>query len=121
MCDINASLADLYEVKSDGSPGKAEPAVADHGGRDPVPARQGAVGIPEQLRVVVRVQVDETRSDDEAVGIQHLRARVGIDMADLRDDAGSNADIRPVAGNPRSIDDGSLLDDDIEFRQRISL
>ena len=50
---------------------EAEAAVADHDRRDAVPARQRAVRIPEQLRVVVRVQVDEAGRDDQAVGVEH--------------------------------------------------
>jgi len=85
-----------------------------------MPARQGAVRVPEQLRVVVRVQIDEAGGDDEAVGVHDARTLVGIDMADFGDDARTYADVGPVAGNPSSIDDGSILDDEVEFRQRFS-
>ncbi len=43
---------------------EAEAAVADHDRGDAVPARNRAVGIPEKLRVVMGVEVDESRRDD---------------------------------------------------------
>ena len=49
-----------------------EPAVAgDHGG-DAVEARRRERGIPEHLRVVVRVDVDEAGRDDAVAGVEHL-------------------------------------------------
>ena len=51
--------------------GDREPAVArDHGG-DAVEARRRERGIPEHLRVVVRVDVDEARRDDAVTGVEH--------------------------------------------------
>ena len=64
---------------------EAEAAVADHHRRDAVPARQRAVRVPEDLGVVVGVQVDEARRDDQAVGVEHLVGLVGADLADLGD------------------------------------
>src|SRR4029078_315489 len=45
-----------------------EAAVPHHDGRDAVPAGIRALAVPEDLRVHVRVGVDEPRRDDEAVG-----------------------------------------------------
>ena len=64
--------------------------------------------------------IDEAGGDDEAVGVHDARTLVGIDMADFGDDARTYADVGPVAGNPSSNDDGSILDDEVEFRQRFS-
>ncbi len=51
--------------------GEPEPAVSDHHRRDAVPAGQRQVRIPEELRVVVRVQVDEAGRDDHPAGVEH--------------------------------------------------
>ena len=48
-----------------------EPAVAGDDGRDAVEARRRERGIPEHLRVVVRVDVDEARRDDAVAGVEH--------------------------------------------------
>jgi len=37
-----------------------------------MPTGQGAVGIPLDLGIVVGVQVDETRRDDEPAGVDHV-------------------------------------------------
>ena len=49
-----------YSRMSSATGAKAEAAVTNRDRGDPVPARQGAVRIPEDLCVVVRVQVHET-------------------------------------------------------------
>ena len=51
-----------------------------------MPARQRAVGIPEELGVVVSVKVDVARGHDHPVGVQHF---VGV-------------------GNPKAADFGDL-------------
>ena len=54
-----------------------EPAVPHHDRRDAVPGRRARGGIPEELAVVVRVDVDEARREDETCGVQ-------LDVAALR-------------------------------------
>ena len=54
--------------------GEPEAAVADHHPGHAVPARDGAARIPEELAVVVGVQVDEAGRDDAAAGIDDLGA-----------------------------------------------
>ena len=44
-------------------------AVAEHDGRDAVPARRRADRVPGELRVEVGVDVDEARRDEPAVGV----------------------------------------------------
>ena len=60
-------------------PHRCEPdaAVAHHGGGDAVPARGGHAGVPGGLAVVVGVDVDETGSDQQPVGIDLLAAGGG--------------------------------------------
>src|SRR5206468_1987236 len=55
--------------------GDREPAVPHHYRRDAVPGRRARRGIPEELTVVVRVDVDEARREDETRGVQlHVAA-----------------------------------------------
>ena len=44
-------------------------------------------GIPEELRVVVRVQVDEAGRDDQAVGVEHALGVGRVDLPEPRDAA----------------------------------
>ena len=69
-----------------------EAAVAHHDGGDAVPARAGAERIPKDLRVHVRVPVDETGRHRLAVRVDHL-ARALADAADRRDAAVPHADV----------------------------
>jgi hypothetical protein len=68
-----------------GNGGEPDPAVADHDGGDPVDRRRGEVGVPCDLAVVVRVDVDPSRRDHLAGGVElaPAAAHVGAD----RDDA----------------------------------
>ena len=85
-----------------------EPAVArDHGG-DPVVARRRERGIPEHLRVVVRVDVDEARRHDAVAGVEHLLA-VEV-RTDLGDPSVGDADVGPHARCARAVVDGPALD-----------
>ena len=54
---------------------EAESAVADRHRRDAVPTGQRAVRIPEDLGVVVGVEIDETGSDVHPRGVDHLGLR----------------------------------------------
>jgi hypothetical protein len=71
-----------------------EAAVAHHDGGDAVPRRRARGRIPEELAVVVRVQVDEPRRHHETAGIH-------LDVSALRDGADGGdapAGDRDVAG-----------------------
>ena len=59
-----------------------EAAVAGDDGGDAVEARRRERRVPEHLRVVVRVDVDEPGRDDVAAGVEHaLAVEVGADGA----------------------------------------
>jgi hypothetical protein len=77
----------------------AEPAIAHHDARDPVPRRRREVAVPEDLRVVVRVDVDEARRQRQAVEVDHLRCRVGHQLARERHGGDAVAGDRDV-GRP---------------------
>ena len=61
-----------------------EAAVAHHHAGDAVPARRREVAVPEDLRVVVGVDVDEAGREHEAVEVDHLGAGVGLELARAR-------------------------------------
>ena len=53
----------------------AEAAIAHDHGRDPVPAGRSQIRIPQHLRVVVRVTVDESRREHQAVEVDNFSHR----------------------------------------------
>ena len=67
-----------------------------------------------QLRVVVRVDVDEAGRDDEAVGVELARAGP-LHVADLDDRAVAHADVGGARGRARPVDDGATADDEVEL------
>ena len=83
--------------------GEPEPAVADGDRGDAVPARQRAVRVPEDLGVVVGVQIDEAGGDVHAPGVDDLGGLAGVDPADGGDDA---------EGEVLFFEDGALFDVD---------
>ncbi len=90
-----------------------EPAVpADHG-RDPMDVRRRRVGVPEQLRVVVRVRVDQTGGDDAAGRIDDLGCVLGH-LADGHDPTVADPDVACVARGAGAVDDGPTDDLGIE-------
>ena len=88
-----------------------EAAVAGDDGRDAVEARRRERGVPEDLRVVVRVDVDEAGCDDVPARVElPLAVEVGADGRDL---AVRDRDVGARAGRARAVDDGATLDDEI--------
>ena len=93
-----------------------EPAVAPDHGRDAVQRRRREPRVPEDLRVEMRVDVDEPRCDDQTVGVDGLargfaeRARRG----NAHDAAVAHADVGVPAGRARAIDDESTGNCEIE-------
>jgi hypothetical protein len=72
--------------------GDAEAAIADHRGGDAVPGRDGEHAIPQDLRIVVCVYVDEARRDDLARGVDRLHGR-SFGLAERYDLSVLDADI----------------------------
>ena len=62
-----------------------EAAVAHHHARDAVPARRREVAVPEDLRVVVGVDVDEPGRQHQPVEVDHLGAGVRRELARCTD------------------------------------
>ena len=81
-----------------------------------MPARNGAVGVPLDLRVVVGVQVDEAGRDDQPLGVKQLVGVGGVhSAAHLGDDAVLDSDIRLEAGHPCAIDDCAATNQNIKL------
>ena len=79
----------------------------------PCKRRRRQRGVPEHLRVVVRVDVDEARRDDLALGVDRAR-RLLVDVADRRDPAVADSDVGDPAGRTRAVDDRATADDHVE-------
>ena len=73
--------------------------AADHGG-DAVQRRRAAPRVPQELRVVVRVDVDEARRDHQPVGVDHP-PRLFVDLADEHDAPRPGSRRRPGAAARR--------------------
>ena len=76
-----------------------EPAVAAEHGGDAVHRRRARRRVPQQLRVVVRVEVDEAGRDHEVGRVDRAR-RALVDVADLDDPAVADARRRPRRDAP---------------------
>jgi hypothetical protein len=87
-------------------------AVAGDHRRDAVVARRRRVALERDLRIVVRVRVDDAGHDDEAVGVDRL-LRAG-EASDVRDDAVLDADVRDALRQSRAVHHRAVLDDRIE-------
>ena len=64
----------------------------------------------------MRVQVDETRRDDQALGVDGLRRRPGVLTTELRDASIVDPHIALEAGLPGAVDDGAVPDVKFEVR-----
>ena len=89
-------------------------AVPGHDRRHPVLQRRARLPVPAQLRVVVRVRVDEARRGGVAVGVDLTRAALGH-AAHAGDPPAANADLSPIAGHPRSVVDVGVADDEVHL------
>ena len=96
--------------------GEAEAAVPDDRGGDAVPAGEGAVGVPEDLGVVVGMEVDEAGGDVEAAGVEDLARVARWDAADLGDDAVLDGDVRAIPRHAGSVEDGAAANEPIVDR-----
>ena len=98
-----------------------EAAVARDHRRHAVERRRRERGIPEHLRVVVGVDVDEPRRHDLARGVELPRA-VGVELRpDLHDAPALDRDVGGVAGRAGAVDDGAAPDHDVGAHAGTSL
>src|SRR5205823_10648733 len=87
--------------------------------RHAVPAREREVRVPEELRIVVRVEIDEAGRDDHPLRVEDALAIAGAEPADARDATVPDADVGLVALRLRAVDDDPTPQDDVEVRHRL--
>ncbi len=90
---------------------EAEAAVADHDRGDTVPGRNRQIRIPENLGVVMGVEVDEARGDNQPAGIDDLGCLVGRYAPNLGNSAVFDTHIAAKARRTGTVDDHPVLND----------
>ena len=90
--------------------GESHPAIAHHERGDAVPRRRGELGVPGDLAVVVRVDIDPTRSDQEAIRFDDPLG-TALDGAHFGDAAGIDRHIGGTSRHAGSIDQRPTPDD----------
>ena len=93
---------------------EADAAIAHHRRGDAMPARGLQMRIPGRLAVIVRMDVDEARRDQQALGVDLLGAAAG-DLADGGDLAVLHRDIGFVQRRAGAVGHRAAADDQIEF------
>ena len=92
----------------------AEAAVAHHHRGDAVPRRDGQHAVPEDLGVVVGVDVDEAGRDDGAVGVEHPIGGAGRGP-DRGDPSVADRDVGAACRRAGPVDDRSAADQEVEM------
>ena len=90
-----------------------EPTVAADDGRDAMERGRARGRIPRELRVVVRVDVDEPRRDHEASCVDPASRRLRP-SADRHDPAVPDPDVGSPSDPPGAVDDGAARYEEIE-------
>ena len=93
----------------------AEAAIAHHRRGDAERRRGRERGVPGDLRVVVRVHVDDAGREHEPVGVDRLGALV-LDLADAGDAAVLDREVGALGLVAQAVDDGGAADDEIDHR-----
>ena len=105
---------DVFLMWADGC--ETDTAVTHHDGRHAVLARRCQAIIPGRLAVVVGVRVDETGSNEEALGLDRLRGLRGVAFAGSRnggDAPGVDGYIRATSRRARSVDEISVSNQNV--------
>ena len=110
--DLRHHAAQVVGVRG-GERREREAAVAGDHARDAVQVRGARRRVPEQLRVVVGVRVDDAGRDDEPAGVDRLGGLLGH-VAERDDPAVTDADVGAPAGRARPVDDGAAPDHAVE-------
>src|SRR5262249_7906316 len=92
--------------------GDNDSAIADHDAGHTVFRGTGRQRIPTDLRIVMRVRVDKSRSRDEAGCVDNL-ARFAVDRSDRGDFAARCRQVGLISGRSGTIDDPRLPHDEI--------
>ncbi len=100
--------------------GEADTAVADDDRGDAVQVRRRAERVPGDLRVEVRVDVDEARGDDLAAGVDDLGGGAVV-LAHGGNSVPGDGDVGLERRSARAVDNGSSADHEISFHARLLL
>src|ERR1700687_1143832 len=77
-----------------------------------MPARTGAERVPEDLRIHVRMPIDEAWRDHMTLGVDDFAGRIA-NLADGHDPAGRDANIGAIAGQAGAINDHAVTNHDV--------
>ena len=97
---------------------EAHAAIAHHRRGDAVPARGLQVRIPGRLAVIMGVDVDEARRDQQALGVDLLGGAAGH-LADGGDLAVLHGDVGLVQRSAGAVGQSAAAHDQIEFRRHV--
>ena len=91
----------------------AEAAVAGGHGRDAVEGGRVAQPVPGDLRVVVRVRVDDARRDDEPVGVDGALGPLAAVAPDAHHPTVGDGDVGEPAGHAGAVDHQPAVDQEV--------
>ena len=94
---------------------EADAAIAEQDRRDAMPRRRGQHRVPGRLAVVVGVDIDPARRDQQPVRVDHSPRRPGL-AADRDDPVAVDRDIAGETRRPGAVEDRAARDDDVVHR-----
>src|SRR5713226_8823840 len=86
-----------------------------------MPTADGAIRVPVQRRIIVRVQIDRPRSDDQSRGIQHLFGIAALQAANLGNLAVLDPQVGVVRRHQSPIAHHASLSNHIELCHKVLL
>ena len=92
---------------------ETDTAVPHHDRRHAVPARRCHLLVPAHLTVEVRMDVDETGRDHQAIGIDDSPGRPPVEPADLRDPAAADRQIAHESRAARAVNYARIGENDV--------
>ncbi len=85
-----------------------------------MPARDRTIRVPEQLRIIMGMQIDEAWRYQHPAGVDHLFRLMRLEIAYFCDLAVLDTYIRPITRHSGAVDYHSAPDNYIEFRHFVS-
>src|SRR5262249_24060258 len=116
--DLDEHACDILAVL--GLAGReTEPTVGHEHTGEPVPATRRGPGVPEKLGVVVGMDVDESGGAYQPGGVDHFLGRT-IYFAQRGDLTAGHTEVAAVTGQPRAVDEKTVLNQQIILHHRSS-
>jgi hypothetical protein len=107
---IAEELLALFEDRLGDRGGRTAAIAADHR-CDALPNGALRLGVDQEFDVGVLMDVDETRGDGEAFGLDHGPPARGGDRTDRLDPAAGDPEIGRSSGTSEAVEDQTVLDD----------